>query len=64
MITFEPKYKIGQPIFHKTKESDEGLILDITYSHLRRQIYYVVALGFNDEVTCIEQELSETKNFG
>lgn len=33
MIRFEPKYKIGQRIYHLTPESDVGIITDFMYKN-------------------------------
>jgi hypothetical protein len=61
--TFGHLYNIGQEIYHKAPESPKGIILDIVYYYRHNECRYLVALGFDNEVLCIEDELSETINF-
>jgi len=61
MECFEPKYQIGQKIWHKTPDSEQGIIIDIIYYVNTQQIKYCVAIGFNNEVWCLEKELSDEK---
>lgn len=65
MYSFNPSYKIGDHVFHATKESDEGIITNITYDVRQRAIKYEVVFGKmdTDDVWCYEEELSETKLF-
>lgn len=64
-ITFTPRFEIGQDIYHKTPDSDKGIIIDIIYSILTGLITYSIAFGRNgsDQVDCFEHELSEDKIF-
>lgn len=59
--TFNAKYEIGQRIYHLTPESNVVLILNISYNVRTREIQYLIALGFNEEVWAFEQELSIDK---
>lgn len=59
--TYSYKFEIGDRVFHKTPESDVGIILDISHHQLTNQVTYLVALGFNNEVSCLEEELSKEK---
>jgi hypothetical protein len=61
MIEFNPIYKIGQKIWHNTPESQQGLIIDISYLVSTKEIKYCVAIGFDNEVWCLERELSDEK---
>ena len=63
MYQFTPKYKILQTVYHITPESDEGVIIDISYKVSTDEIQYLVALGFNNEMWCLERELSSNKIF-
>ena len=42
MMINNPKYTIGDRVYHITKESDEGIIIDATYSVRFRSWEYVV----------------------
>jgi uncharacterized protein (UPF0303 family) len=61
--SFTPIYELGQKVYHITPESDQGIIVDITYSVLKRTIQYNVVFGRHseDDIWCYEQELSEGK---
>jgi len=65
MYKFEPLFKIGDHVFHATKESDEGIIINITYNVRQRAIQYEVMFGRMDadDVWCYEEELSDTKRY-
>jgi hypothetical protein len=58
---FKPKFHIGDRIFHITPESEVGVILDIRYCVKTGEILYLIALGFNNEVWAIEEELSTSR---
>lgn len=63
--TFDTTYQIGDPIFHATKESDQGIIIDISYSIRNKSVKYNVVFGRmpDDDIWCYEEELSESKVF-
>ena len=61
MISFKTKYQIGDYIYHRTPESEKGLIIDISYSVRKQEINYLVAIGFNNEVWCLEGEIQSEK---
>ena len=61
MITNNPVFKIGQTVYHRTKESEEGLIVDIIYYYSTNDFRYLVSLGFEREVYCKEYELTNEK---
>jgi uncharacterized protein (UPF0303 family) len=65
MYQFEPKYKIGQNIWHITPESDKGIIVDISYKARTKEIMYNVIFGRgpDDDLWCHEFELIDSKQF-
>ena len=56
-IFFTPKFEIGQYVYHKTPDSDMGIVLDIFYS------VFTGAITSVDQMDCIEYELCEDKMF-
>ena len=63
MIQFNPKYNIGDKVYHITPESREGIILDISYNVVTNQISYLISIEFDTQVWAIEMELSKSKVF-
>jgi len=63
MMINNPKYAIGDRIYHITKESDEGVIVDATYSLRFRSWQYVVTFKAGDSCSLYEDEISLTKIF-
>lgn len=65
MIHFEPRFHIGQKVYHATQESDWGIIVNINYNVRERSNKYEVVFGRlnEDNVWCYEDELSENKVF-
>lgn len=60
----KPKFEIGQPVWHVTPESDQGVVLDVKYSYLTKTHEYIVATGMVVALTYFEHELSPHKIFG
>ena len=65
MFNFTPLFSIGDKVWYNLGDSDQGIVLDITYSIRNDDIRYLVSFGreYNDEVLCYEQELSANKIF-
>ena len=65
MPVYNPKYKIGQHVFHNTPESDKGIIINIAHDFASNSVQYEIAFGrrAEDNVWCNEVELSESKVF-
>lgn len=61
MAKIEPKFKMLQRVYHISKESEEGIIVDWVYRESTKLITYTVALGFGNEVYCVDWELSEER---
>ena len=61
MEYFEHKFNIGDKIYHKTPESPQGIIVDISYLLSTGEVKYCVAQGFKDECWCVERELTKDK---
>ena len=57
----EPKFKIGQIVYHITPESEQGVITDINYSYASGLYKYLVSISFSKSDWCNEVELSEYK---
>ncbi len=57
-----PKYNIGQSVYHVTTESDKGVVLDCIYSLRKNQWEYLVTFRANEQsLIYYEEELSENK---
>lgn len=57
------KFDLYQSVYHVTPESEKGIILSRrTYPDLNRK-EYLVAVGFNNEMWCIEEELTTERIF-
>ncbi len=64
MTIKDPKFKIGQKVFHVVPDSDPGVIVNIEYLFAERLYYYQVAFDVNRETLWyFEHELSTEKNF-
>jgi len=63
MIVPNPKYRIGTRVYHITKESDQGVIINARYS--LRHAYWVYVVSFNPGSECdlYEDEISENISF-
>lgn len=60
----DPQYNIGDRVFHVTKDSDEGVILNATYILRTDDWVYTVTFSQNDGgISMYEFELSPTKYF-
>jgi len=59
-----PKYSIGERVYHIIPESDPGVVLNIKYEYLTCLHEYQVAFSVQSEsLWYFEHELSETKIF-
>lgn len=57
-----PKYKIGDYVFHITPESNQGVIIDISYSYLTGLHQYRVSFSPDNEgLWYYEHELSNNR---
>jgi hypothetical protein len=63
MTINNPKYAIGERIYHVTKESDEGVIINILYSLRFHTWVYVVTFKAGDSCELFEDEISRSKIF-
>ena len=59
----EPKFNIGERVYHNTPDSDAGVITNIIYYHLTKALSYEIAVGWDNVVYCREFELSREKVF-
>ena len=59
------KFSINNYVYHNTPDSPKGIIIDINYSLLNKQVKYFVCFGWesNSAVWCNENEISENKTF-
>jgi hypothetical protein len=57
----DPLYGIGQRVYHVTKESDQGVVLNCRY--LLRQGYWIYVVSFSpgNECDLFEDEISNSK---
>jgi len=44
----QPKFSIGDKVYHVTLDSEEGVVLDASYSMLRKRWKYLVTFGIRD----------------
>jgi len=58
---FKHEFNIGERIYHNTPESDEGLVLDVSYSKRYNQSKYMVVWNKNNEDWYLEDELIKNK---
>ena len=63
MTIKDPKFKIGQKVWHVTPESPMGIILNANYSLRYNEWTYTVSFSHDSEFDCIEDELSTNKTF-
>jgi hypothetical protein len=59
----QPKFNIGDRVYHNTPDSEEGLIMDILYSLRYREYVYTIVVGFEHNYECLEDELTDEKVF-
>lgn len=60
----QPKFKIGDVVYHITPGSDKGVVLDATYSLLTNRWLYRVTFGIRDnDYDYYEHELVTTQTF-
>ena len=60
----KPKYNIGDKVYHVTPESPVGIILDIIYTYSDDSNDYVVTFSHNEQLRCVEHEISLNKAWG
>jgi len=57
------KFNIKDKVYHITKESPEGVVLDIRYYFITDTYEYLVTWGYNDSSYSWEEELCYNKVF-
>jgi hypothetical protein len=63
MVVKTPKFQIGDRIYHVTKESEQGVVIDVTYSLRTANWLYIVSFSPGSECSLYEDEISESKIF-
>ena len=63
MVVKTPKFQIGDRIYHVTKESEQGVVIDATYFLRTANWIYVVSFSPGIECHLYEDEISESKIF-
>lgn len=58
-----PKFQIGDRVYHVTKESEQGVVIDVTYSLRTANWLYIVSFSPGSECSLYEDEISESKIF-
>jgi hypothetical protein len=59
-----PRFSIGDPVYHVIPESPQGVVIDIIYSYLTGMHEYSVAFDHNiASLKYFEHELSSTKTY-
>ncbi|WP_019540555.1 hypothetical protein [Proteiniphilum acetatigenes] len=59
-----PKFNIGEKVYHITPDSDQGVVLDCRYSMREGSWSYIVTFGAEKEALLYyEDELSTSKTF-
>lgn len=60
----QPKFNLGDKVYHITPESEQGTVLEATYSLLNNKWNYTVTFGLRDsDYRYYEHELSDTIQF-
>lgn len=60
----QPKYNIGDKVYHITPESEQGTVLEAIYSLLHNRWLYRVTFAIRDnDYEYYEHELSDTIQF-
>ena len=63
-IKFKIEFNIGDEVYHKSPDSEKGIIVNIKHYVKSNLTTYLVATGFNNgEAECIAEELSYNKTF-
>jgi hypothetical protein len=57
----DPKFNIGDRVYHVTRESDEGVVVDINYSMRFGMWTYSVTFRPGSEDDFYEDEISNSK---
>ena len=57
-----PKFNIGETVYHSTPNSDSAIVIEVIYSYLLDRHSYVVSTGFGIEFECMEHELTDEKS--
>ena len=63
MVIKNPKFQIGARVYHVTKESDQGVVLDAKFYLRTGNWVYSVAFTPGIDYDFYEDELSESKIF-
>lgn len=64
MTISNPTYQIGDPVYHCTKESPEGVVINCHYNMFTKVWRYEVAFAPDTQTLLyLDQELSSTKRF-
>lgn len=64
MITIKsPKFNIGDRVFHITRDSIEGVVIDSNYNLRDNCWTYIVTFGAGDDYNMYEDELTYNKVF-
>lgn len=63
MTIRNPKFQIGDRVYHVTKESEQGVVIDVTYSLRTANWLYIVSFSPGSECSLYEDEISESKIF-
>jgi len=59
----QPKYKLGEKVYHITPDSEIGIITDIIYHYNLDYNVYEISTGFDKNFYCDEFELTREKTF-
>lgn len=61
MIVKEPRFNIGDKVYHVVDKDSEGVITNIVYYYSTGRHDYIVSMGFGDVTQCTEGELTTEK---
>jgi len=63
--TFEYEYNIGDEVYHKTVDSERGIVVDVNFSLWTEKVQYEVAFGARsgDCIWCKPEELCTEKQY-
>lgn len=61
MIFKEPKFKVGDKVYHVNIPEDQALVIDVVYYYLTDRHVYLLGVGWDGEYTCEEHEITQEK---
>lgn len=58
-----PKFQMGQKVYYKLPEGEEGIILDICYYYKSKSFNYLIGLDYVTRTWVNESEITDVKEY-